>query len=147
MKTTIKLVLAFSILVLMACGQSKKENETTSKDVKEEMQDVVDVSKEYATETIDDFNVEIKKMKENAKNEMEKASKDYDALSADLKAKYENQKTELEKQQKELENKIDEYNQAAEDEKAELKEEVEQLRTAFDKSIDTFKKEMEQETK
>ena len=147
MKTTVKLVLVLAMSGMMACGQSKKEKETTVKDVKEELQDVVHVSKEYASEVIDDFNAEIKKMKESVRNEMEKAGEEYDALSDELKAKYKNQKAELEKQQKELEKKIEEYNQAADDKKAELKAEAEQLRTAFDKSIDTFKKEMADETK
>ena len=147
MKATMKLVLAITILAMIACGQSKKEKETTAKDVKEELQDVVDVSKEYASETIDDLNAEIKKMQESIKSEMEKAGKEYDALSDELKAKYKNQKAELEKQQKELEKKIEEYNQAADDKKAELKAEADQLRTALDKSIDAFKKEMAKETK
>lgn len=147
MKTTIKLVLVITMLVMVACGQSKKEKETTAKDVKEELQDVVDVSREYSSEKIDELNTEIKNMKESVKNEMEKAGKEYDALSDELKAKYKNQKAELEKQQRQLENKIEEYNQAAEDKKAELKEEAQQLKSALDKSIDTFQKEMAKETK
>ncbi|MFO7659248.1 MAG: hypothetical protein R6W78_19485 [Bacteroidales bacterium] len=147
MKTTVKLVLVLTMLGMMACGQSKKEKETTAKDVKEELQDVVDVSKDYSSELIDDLNAEINKMQESVKSEMEKAGKDYDALRDELKAKYKNQKAELEKQQKELEKKIEEFNQATEDKKAELKAEAEQLRTALDKSIVAFKKEMNKDTK
>lgn len=147
MKTTMKLILTITILALVSCGQSKKEEEAKAKDVKEELQNVVDVSKEYASETIDDLNAEIKKMQEGVKNEMEKIGKEYDALSDKLKSKYKNQKVELEKQQKELEKKIKEYEQAADDKKTALKAEVEQLKTAIDKSIDTFNKEMADEKK
>lgn len=147
MKTTVKLVIAVTLLLTIACGQSKKEKETTAKGVKEELQDVVDVSKEYASETIDDLNADIKKMQESVNNELEKAGREYDALSDELKVKYNNQKVELEKQQKELEKKLEKYNQAADDKKAELKAEADQLRTALDKSIHTFQTEIAKETK
>ena len=119
MKTTVKLVIAVTLLLTIACGPSKKEKEATAKGVKEELQDVVDVSKEYASETIDDLNADIKKMQERVNNELEKAGREYDALSDELKVKYKNQKVELEKQQKELKKKLEEYNQAADDKKAE----------------------------
>lgn len=157
MKTNIKFVLMATVLLMISCGQTKqdcqkdnetkKESVTTKKDVKSEVQDVVEVSKEYASHSIDELNAEVKAMRNSVNQEMNKIEKEYDALADEVQERYKKQRADLKKQQKELESKIDEYEQAAEDERAELVAEADQLRTSLNKSIETFKKEMDKETK
>lgn len=147
MKLTMKLLFAFATLAFIACGESKKEKETAANDVKEELQDVVEVSKDYTSETMDDIYADMKKIQDNVNNEMAAVADGYNSLSDELKAKYMEEKAELENQQKKLENKIQEYEEVADDKKDDLKAEIKQIKSALVQSINTFQEEMANETK
>lgn len=119
--------LAAALIGLAACGQAKKE--TTVEDVKQEVQDLVDVSKDFASDSFD------------------RAKEAYEKLSDDVKATYKDQLEDIEKKQKELNSKLEEYNHAAEDKKEALKAEADQLKKALDASIEAFNKEMSKKWK
>jgi len=147
MKTTMKLLLALSISLLVACNQTKKEEDTQAKNMKEEVQDVVDASKDYASEKLNTLNTEINQLKDSLNVKIEEVRKKYDAQNEELKAKLKMRKEEIEKLRVELEDKITEYNQVVQDKKGEVKEEIDRIKTALEKSIEAFNKEMDEKNK
>jgi len=130
-------------LILASCGSSDKDNkETTMEDVKEEMSDVVDVSKDLGAEKWEELNKQVEELKVDVKAKADKAEAKYNSLSNDAKEKLKSQKQKLDEQRADLNKKIEEYQAAANDKKEGLKAEIDQLKTALDESVSTFEKEM-----
>ena len=133
----------FSIVLVLfffaSCGSYDKGNNTTGEDLKEEVSDVVDVSKDYTVEQWNKMNAEIDE-------KMLKVSNEYNELNDEVKDKFKSKKAELDNQKEQLQDKIKELNQAADEKKDDLKQEVNQLKTALDESLIIFQKEMADET-
>jgi len=127
------------LFFLASCGSSDKENKTTGEDLKEEVSDVVDISKHYAAEQWDKMTAEIDER-------MQKVNNEYNELNDEVKDKFKSKKAELHKQKEQLQDKIKELNQTADEKKEALKQEVNQLKTTLDESLTTFQKGMADET-
>lgn len=146
----LKSILTLFIIALLftSCGSSsEKEKETSLEDVKEEMTDVVDVSNDLASEKWDKLNKQVEDIGDNLAEKTREAEKKYNRLSTDLKEKLNNKKQKLDEQNAELNKKVDEFQAAADDKKEDLIAEIEQLKTALDRSVSTFEKEMEENSK
>jgi hypothetical protein len=141
-KITMKVAFVITLLGMVACSQSGKEDETNADDVKSELNDVVDVSKDYAAEKADDLNTEMKEMNESLSMKLVNIRGKYDAQSDKLKTKYKRQKAEMEVLKMKLDHKIVEYNEAVQEEQAALKKDIHKLEHSLEESIDTFEKQM-----
>lgn len=140
MKTTMRLFLAVAVLILVSCGQSKKE--TSAKDVQKEVQEAVDATQEFAADKLGDLKAEFDKFAGSAGKQVEMVKEEFNSLSDELKAEYQVKLDALEKEKQEIDNKMAEYNEAADERKEALKENIEKLNEAFAKSLETFKKEI-----
>jgi uncharacterized protein YicC (UPF0701 family) len=141
MKTIMKLVLALAFITITACNQSKKEKETTSGDVTQEADELVETTKYYMSEEYAEFEKKLATYMQNTEKEMAELKQKSANLTDQAKRKFEEEFSDLEKQKKELNLKIKEFESAAQDKKAKLKSEIENLRDALNKSIGTFKEE------
>ncbi|MFT6934228.1 MAG: DNA repair exonuclease SbcCD ATPase subunit, partial [Maribacter sp.] len=138
-----KVISLFSMVIILfffgSCGSFDKENKTTGEDLKEEVSDVVDISKDYTVEQWDKMNAEIDE-------KIQKISNEYNELNDELKDKFKSKKAKLNKQKEQLQVKIKELNQVVDDKKEALKQEVNQLKTALDESLTTFQKQMDEKS-
>lgn len=141
MKTIMKLVLAIILISLTSCNRSKKEKETTSEDVTQKADELVETTKDYLSKEYAEFEKKLDIYMQNTEKEMAEMRKRSADLTDQAKRKFEEEFSDLEKQKKELDLKIKEFENAAQDRKAKLKLEIENLRDALYKSIETFKEE------
>jgi len=141
MKTIMKLVLAFAFITIAGCNQSKKEKETTSEDVTQKADELMETTKEYLSEEYAVFEKKLDIYMQNTEKEMVEMRKRSANLTDQAKRKFDEEFYDLETQKKELNIKIKEFENAAQDKKEKLKSEIENLRDALDKSIETFKEE------
>jgi hypothetical protein len=90
-----KIISLFSIVFVLflfgSCGLLDKENKTTDEDLKEEVNDVVNTSKDYTVEEWDTINAEIDE-------KIQKVSNEYNELNDELKDRFKSKKAELNKQ-------------------------------------------------
>jgi pyruvate/2-oxoacid:ferredoxin oxidoreductase beta subunit len=143
MRTINKLgiALVFIIIIITACNQSKKEKGTTSEDVNQKANELMDTTKDYLTEEYAEFEKKLDIYVQNNEKEMAEIKKRSADLTDQAKRKFEEEFSNLELQKKELNIKRKEFEIAANDKRAKLKLEIENLRNALDKSIETFKEE------
>lgn len=125
---------------LVSCNSSNKDKKTSLDDVKKEMKDVIDVSKDYGTEKWDDL---INELKKDIDASTETVVENYKNLSTNLQNKFKDQKQKIANEKAELDKKLKEFQNASGKKKEALKSEIVQLKTALDKSISKFEKEME----
>jgi membrane-bound lytic murein transglycosylase len=141
MKTIIKLVLGLAFITIAACNQSKKEKETTSEDVTQKANELMETTKDYLSEEYAEFEKKLDIYMQDNEKEMAEMKKRSADLTDQAKRKFEEEFSNLELQKKELNIKRKEFEIAAKDKRAKLKLEIENLRNALDKSIETFKEE------
>jgi cytochrome c556 len=143
----LKSLLAVLVLLLFmaSCGSSDTNDETTMDDVQEEMNDVVDVSRDLATEKWEDLNQKVADIRSNIEARGDRLENQYNSLSKELQNKYKNQKQKMDQQMTELESKLEAYQAAANEEKEALEAEIDQLNKALEESYATFEQEMKDE--
>lgn len=127
---------------LFSCNFSDKDGNTSSNDVEKEMNDVIEVSKDYSAEKWNDLINNIEELENDIESSTNEVVQNYYNLSADFRDEFENQKQKIAEEKAELDRKIEQFQKASGEKKEELKVEIIQLKTAFDKSISTFEKEM-----
>lgn len=128
---------------LFSCNFSNKEGDTTSDDIEKEMNDVINVTRDYGEEKWDDLSNNFNELKKDIDARTNEVVQNYNNLSADLQREFENQKREIAEEKAELDRKLEQFQKASGEKKEELKAEIIQLKTALNKSISTFDKEME----
>jgi len=128
-------------ITIASCNQSKKEKETTSEDVTQKADELIEKTKDALSEEYAVFEKKLDIYMQNTEKEMAEMRKRYSNLTDQAKRKFEEEFSDLETQKKELNIKIKEFEKAAQDKRAKLKSEIENLRDALDKSIETFNEE------
>lgn len=137
-----RIVISFSLLMLISCGGSGSEKETTTEDVRDDMRELMQTTGDYMSESfaaiVEDFN----KVKKDADAKIGAANAAYDELTAEARAEYTKHISNLEAQVKEFDDKVEQYKDATADERKRIEEEVKTLKSALEKSVKAFEEEM-----
>lgn len=143
-KITLFLIALFT-LTAFSCSGDKKNQDTTADDVKKEVREAAETAGEFAEDKMDDLAAQYGKVVDSVNKEVATLRTRYDDLNDDVREKYKEKVDNIEKQARELDAKVRELEQAGKEEKEKLKAEVEKLKTALDKSIKTFRNELDNE--
>ncbi len=137
-------ILAFCFL-LSSCGNKSTEEKTSAKDVKKEVEEAMDVTRDFLSQEYDNVLTSFDELKKDAQKKIDEIKKETGALGDEIKESWDAKIKSLEGKISQLEEKMEEHKNATGKKKDDLEKEIKKLKEAIQKSIATFKTEIREE--
>jgi hypothetical protein len=137
MKTGLKILAVLFLGLLLSC-QGEETDKTTSDDVKEEISEAADATKEYAAKEYKELMSEFNEFTAETDGKISNMQNEIDEMGDDVKAEYSETLGEIKNKNNDLKNKLEEYKEAGKEEKNEIEAEIKELQSDIKASIETF---------
>jgi len=133
---------ATALFLIGGCATDNKEKVTTKDDVKKEMKEAAEASKDYLKSEYDAVVNDIEGFAQKTEDKVAELKKEAKNAKGEAKVKMEKRAKDIEQKSDELKSKLEEYKNATAEKKEEIKQEINKLKEALDASFETFKEEM-----
>lgn len=132
-------------LLLSSCGNKSPEEKTSAKDVKEEVEEAMDVTRDFLSDEYNNVLSSFNDLKKETEKKINELKRDAGVLSDEMQESWDAKLKSLEGKISELEEKMEQHKNATGRKKEDLEKEIKKLKEAIQKSIATFKTEIREE--